>query len=74
MSAWESEWFHKLGNEIMIQLTEEVDPTDPEELRLLGHDTQEKRNERMTKLKESMKATTACIDYGDYSWNPVSLT
>lgn len=74
MSAWESDWFHKLGNQIMIQLADEVDPTDPEELRLLGHDTPEKRNERMTKLKENMKATTARIEYGDYRWNPVSLT
>ena len=74
MSAWESDWFHKLGNQIMFQLTDEVDPIAPEELKLLGHDTREKRDERMTKLKENMKATTARIDYGDYSWNPVSLT
>ena len=74
MSAWESDWFHKLGNEIMIQLADEVDPTDPKELKLLGHDTPEKRNERMTKLKENMNATTARIEYGVYSWNPVSLT
>ena len=73
METWESDWFTKLGNEIMIQLVDEVDPIDPEALRLLGHDTKEKRDERMTNLKESMKATTTQVGYGNYPWNPVSL-
>lgn len=69
MSPWESRWFDQLGNEIMNQLVDEVDPNDPH----LGQDTQDKRDERMTELKESMKAMTSSGGYGDYSWDPVSL-
>ena len=73
MLSWESEWFHKLGNEIMLQLASEVDPIDAEKLKLLGRDTPQKRNERLTKVRESMKATTSRHAYGDYPWNAVSL-
>ena len=72
MSRWESESFDNLGNEIMLQLSNQVDPIDPEQLKLLGHDTKEKRDERMMKLKIGMKAATSSINYGDYPWNPVS--
>ena len=73
MQPWVSDLFTKLGNEIMLQLASEVDPTDPEELELLGHDTPEKRGERLKKLKDNMKAKLSQLDYGDYPWNLVSL-
>ena len=73
LNSWESEWFVKLGNEIMFQLVLEVDPLHPNELDGLGHDTREKRDERMRKLTESMKAGTTALSYGDYPWDPVSL-
>ncbi len=74
MNTWENDCFNKLGNEIMFELVSEVDPIDAEALKLLGHDTPDKREERMRKLKESMKASTARFDYGDYPWNAVSPT
>lgn len=74
MAAWEVCWFDKLGNEIMDDVVSEVDPYDPEDLELLGEDTPEKRNERMKNLKENMKASTAYISYGEYPWDPVSLS
>ena len=73
MQSWEIEWFDKLGNEIMIQLLDEVDPTDPEKLKLLDHDTPEKRSERLKKLTDNMKAKMSRSAYGDYPWNLVSL-
>ena len=73
MQSWEIEWFDKLGNEIMIRLLREVDPTDPEKLKLLDHDTPEKRSERLKKLTDNMKAKMSRSAYGDYPWNPVSL-
>lgn len=72
MNEWEAASFNKLGNDIMEKLTSEVDPTDPKEIMLLGHDTKDKRDERMTKLKENMKAATTDFDYGRYPWDPVS--
>ncbi len=74
MSTWEEDCFDKLGNEIMFQLVSEIDPIDAEAVKLLGHDTPDKREERMRKLKESMKAATTCFGYGDYPWNTVSPT
>lgn len=70
--SWESHCFDKLGNEILDQVVSEVDPNDPIAIRLLGSDTKEKRDERMKKLTENMKATTTHYGYGDYPWNPVS--
>lgn len=74
MSSWETEWFKKMGNEIMFQAMDEVDPIDPELVRRLGEDTKEKRDERMKKLVGNMRAKTTRSSYGDYPWNPVSLT
>lgn len=74
MSSWETEWFKKIGNEIMFQAMDEVDPIDPELVRRLGEDTKEKRDERMKKLVGNMRAKTTRSSYGDYPWNPVSLT
>ena len=71
MSPWESDWFDKLGNEIMFDF--DLGPTDPKELSLLGPDAQDKRDERLMKLKENLKATTTHYGYGDYPWDPVSL-
>ena len=73
MSSWETEWFNKLGNEIMFQAMDEVDPIDPELIRRLGEDTKEKRDERMEKLVGNMRAKTTRSSYGDYPWNVVSL-
>lgn len=73
MTAWESEWFDKLGTEIMLQFLAEVDPWDQNDLRLLGHDTKEKRDERMMKVKKDAEAATTDFGYGDYPWDPVSL-
>lgn len=73
MDGWESGWFNKLGTEIMLQLLSEVDPWDPNDLRLLGHDTKEKRDERMMKVKKDAEAATTDFGYGDYPWDPVSL-
>ena len=73
MSSWETDWFTKLGNEIMFQAADEVDPIDPEEIKRLGKDTREKRTERMDKLVGNMKATTTGFSYGQYPWNSVSL-
>lgn len=73
MSSWETEWFNKLGNEIMFQAMGEVDPIDPELVRRLGEDTKEKRDERMEKLVGNMRAKTTRSSYGDYPWNAVSL-
>ena len=73
MHPWEIDWFEKLGNEIMLQLASEVDPTDPAKLRLLGHDTPEKRSERLKKVKDNTKARMSSIAYGDYHKNRVSL-
>ena len=74
MDSCVSRWFDDLGNEIINQLVSEVDPSDPRGLELLGHDTKEKRDERMVRLKQSMKATTTDVRYGDYPWNQVSQT
>lgn len=74
IKSWEGDLYDKLGNEMMIQIAAEVDPIDPEKLRLLGHDTREKHDERMRRLNEDMEATTTRISYGDYPWNPVSPT
>ena len=73
MTPWESDWFNQLGNQIMNQLVSEVDPSDPQELELLGDDTKEKRDKRMMMLKEDGKAATTGHGYGDYPWDPVSL-
>ena len=73
MKPWESDWLHKLGNEILIKCETDVTPTDPKKIELLGHDTEEKQKERMRKLKEGMKATTLRFAYGEYPWNLVSL-
>lgn len=73
MALWESRWFDTLGNEIMEEVVSEVDPYKPEDLEFLGHDTPEKRKERMMNLKENMKATTSHVSYGEYPWDPVSL-
>lgn len=70
--SWESREFNKLGNEILGQVVSEVDPIDPVAIRLLGDDTKEKRDERMKKVTENMKATTTRYGYGDYRWNSVS--
>lgn len=70
MTAWESEWFDKLGTEIMLQFLAEVDPWDQNDLRLLGHDTKEKRDERMMKVKKDAEAATTDFGYGDYPWDP----
>ena len=73
MYLWEIGWFNELGNEIMNDLVSEVDPSDQMALGLSSPDTKEKRDERMRKLKENMKATTTSFGYGDYPWDPVSL-
>ena len=73
MSPWESHEFDKLGNEIMLQISSEIDPIDSKEYKAMAHDIKEKRDERMKKLKDSMKATTSSIGYGRYLWNPVCL-
>lgn len=73
MSQWESKWFDRLGNEIMDKLVSDVDPNDPKDIRALGQDTKDKRNERMRKLVEAGKATTTHSSYGDYPWDLVSL-
>lgn len=73
MSSWETEWFNKLGNEIMFQAMDEVDPIDPELVRRLGEDTKIKRDERMKKLVGNMRAKTTRSSYGDYPWNAVSV-
>ena len=73
MHPWEIDWFNKLGNEIMLQLASEVDPTDPAKITLLGHDTPEKRSDRLKKVKDNTKARMSSIAYGDYPGNPVSL-
>ncbi|CAD6572761.1 MAG: hypothetical protein ASARMPREDX12_005434 [Alectoria sarmentosa] len=70
MTPWESDWFNQLGNQIMNQLVSEVDPSDPQELELLGDDTKEQRDERMMMLKEDGKAATTGHGYGDYPWDP----
>lgn len=70
MALWESRWFDTLGNEIMEEVVSEVDPYKPEDLEFLGHDTPEKRKERMMNLKENMKATTSHVSYGEYPWDP----
>ncbi len=70
MSPWESDWFHKLGNEIMFDF--DFGPIDPKELSLLGPDAQDKRDERLMKQKENLKARTTHFGYGDYPWDPVS--
>lgn len=72
INSWESRYFDKLGNDIMLQLLSEVDPWDPEDLRLLGNDTKDKRDERLTKVKDNMKAMASNFGYGDYPWDPVS--
>lgn len=71
MSSWESRWFDNLGNEIMFQVMDEIDPIDPELVRRFGDDTKEKRDERMKNLVGTMRATTIRSSYGDYPWNPV---
>ena len=87
MTPWENDWFNQLGNQIMNQLVSEVDPSNPQDLILLGDDTKEKRDdlillgddtkekrdERMMMLKEEGKAATTGHGYGDYPWDPVSL-
>ena len=73
MQLWEIGWFNKLGNEIMLQLIDKVDPTDLEKLKLLGDDTPEKRSERLKKAKDNTKTRMSSIAYGDYAGNPVSL-
>ena len=73
MQRWESDWFDKLGDDIMRQLELEVDPIDPEQRRLLGHDTPEKRQIRLKAQNAIMKSTLSRCAYGDYPWNPVSL-
>lgn len=70
--SWESYWFSKLGNDILDQLVSQVDPNDSMVIRVAGSDTREKRDERMNKLTEKMKATTTHNGYGDYPWNSVS--
>ena len=73
MQRWESDWFDKLGDDIMRQLELEVDPIDPVQRRLLGHDTPEKRQIRLKAQNAIMKSTLSRCAYGDYPWNPVSL-
>ena len=73
LQPWEIDWFHKLGNEIMIQLDCEAYPTDPEKLKLLDPDTPEKRRERLKKVKDNTNARMSRHAYGDYPWNSVSL-
>ena len=73
MQSWEINYFDKLGEEIMVELINEVYPTDPEKIKTLGHDTPEKRSKRLEKVKNNMRARKSPAAFGDYPWNSVSL-
>ncbi len=44
----------------------DLGPTNPKELSLLGSDAQDKRDKRLMKLKENLKATTTRYECDDY--------
>ena len=74
LQPWESKCFKSLGNEILYQMECQVGPKYPVESNVSGYHSRKKHDERMERLKESMKANTTYFSYGDYPWDIVSLT